>query len=127
VRALADAEPLLTPAAARLGYEAALERWPDDELVQFAAAGQLLGSGDAVQATGLYRRLLATNPGHVAARNNLANALAARGCYAEGLAEARTALAGSDASAEITDAIRDTVAELERALAGGPAAGASCP
>jgi tetratricopeptide (TPR) repeat protein len=126
VRAIAAAEPLLPPPAARQSYEAALERWPDDELVLFAAAGQLLGSGDADEATALYRRLLATNPNHAAARNNLANALAARGCYAEGLAEARTALAGSDPEGELTDAIRDTVAELERALADGRAAASTC-
>ena len=62
-----------------------------------------------------------------AARNNLANALAARGCYAEALAEARTALAGSDATNELTSAIRDTVAEVERALADNRAAVPSCP
>jgi hypothetical protein len=127
VRALAGAEPLLAPTAAQRGHEAALERWPDDELVLFAAAGQRLASGDAARATGLYRRLLAANPVHAAARNNLANALAARGCYAEGLAEARTALAGSAAAGELTSAIRDTVAELERALADNRAAAPSCP
>ena len=127
VRALAGTEPLLAPQAARRGYEAALERWPDDELVLFAAAGQRLASGDAAQATALYRRLLAANPEHTAARNNLANALAARGCYAEALAEARTALAGSDATNELTSAIRDTVAEVERALADNRAAVPSCP
>jgi hypothetical protein len=126
VRALAGAEPLLAPPAARQGYEAALERWPGDELVLFAAAGQLLGSGDAARAVALYRGLLAANPDHTAARNNLANALAARGCYAEGLAEARRALAGSDPEGELTDAIRDTVAELERALTDGRAAPSSC-
>ncbi len=127
VRALAGAEPLLAPPAAQRGYEAALERWPDDELVLFAAAGQRLNAGDAAPAAALYRRLLAANPKHTAARNNLANTLAARGCYAAALAEARTALAGSDATGELSSAIRDTVAELERALVENPAAASSCP
>lgn len=127
VRALAGTEPLLAPPAARRGYEAALERWPNDELVLFAAAGQRLASGDATQAAALYRRLLGANPEHAAARNNLANALAARGCYAEALAEARTALAGSDAPNELTGAIRDTVAEVERSIADNRAAAPSCP
>ncbi|HJR69835.1 MAG TPA: tetratricopeptide repeat protein, partial [Gammaproteobacteria bacterium] len=126
VRALAGAEPLLAPPAAQRGYEAALERWPDDELVLFAAAGQLLGAGSAAPAAALYRRLLAANPKHTAARNNLANALAARGCYADALVEARTALADSDATGELSGAIRDTVAELERALVDNRAAASTC-
>jgi hypothetical protein len=127
VRALAGAEPLLAPPAAHRAYEAALERWPGDELVLFAAAGQRLASGDAAQAAALYRQLLAANPGNTAARNNLANTLAARGCYAEALTEARAALAGSDAGGELTSAIRDTVAEIERALRDNRAATSSCP
>ena len=93
VRALAGAEPLLDAAAAERSYRAALERWPSDELVLFAAAGQRLRAGDLAGATALYRQLLAAAPQHAAARNNLANALAARGCHTEALAEARTALA----------------------------------
>src|SRR5690606_32429445 len=80
VRSVADAEPLLPPPAAALAYGAALGRWPDDELALFAAAGQKLAARDFDGAIGLYRRLLAIAPSHVAARNNLANALAARGC-----------------------------------------------
>ena len=77
VRALAGAEPLLDAAAAERGYGAALERWPSDELVLFAAAGQRHGAGDLEGATALYRRLLGAAPQHAAARNNLANVLAA--------------------------------------------------
>ena len=46
VRALAGAEPLLDAAAAQRAYGAALERWPDDELLLFAAAGQRYGNRD---------------------------------------------------------------------------------
>src|SRR6185503_5449205 len=126
VRAVAGAEPLLAPPAVQRAYGAALERWPSDELVLFAAAGERLGAGDAAQATALYRRLLATNPHHAAARNNLANALAAQSCYAAALAEARAALADNAGFAELDAAIRDTVAELERAAAENRAASAAC-
>jgi tetratricopeptide (TPR) repeat protein len=115
VRALAAAEPLLAPAAAERAYGAALERWPLDELVVFAAAGQRHSAGDLAGATSLYRRLLAAAPQHAAARNNLANVLAARGCYAEALAEAHAALAALSPNDELGDAVRDTVAELESA------------
>jgi hypothetical protein len=115
VRALAGAEPLLDAAAAERGYRAALERWPSDELVLFAAAGQRNAVGDFAGATALYRQLLAAAPLHVAARNNLANVLAARGCPVEALAEARSALKAVAPEDELGAAVRDTVAELERA------------
>jgi hypothetical protein len=123
VRALAGAEPLLGATAAELGYRAALDRWPSDELVLFAAAGQRHGAGDLGGATALYRQLLAGAPQHAAARNNLANVLAERGCKADALAEARAALAALAPGDELHDAVLDTVAELERSAAGaGPAA-----
>jgi tetratricopeptide (TPR) repeat protein len=125
VRALAGAEPLLEASAAERSYRAALERWPDDELVLFAAAGQRHAAGDLAGATALYRRLLTTAPRHAAARNNLANVLAARGCRAEALTEARAALADVAPTDELGAAVRDTLAELERA-GPRPAPAASC-
>jgi hypothetical protein len=121
VRALAGAEPLLEAAAAERGYQAALARWPGDELVLFAAAGQRHTAGDLDGATALYRRLLTAAPQHAAARNNLANVLAARGCHAEALAEARRALADLDPADELGAAVRDTVAELRNAKTDAPA------
>jgi hypothetical protein len=126
VRAVAGAEQLLDAAAAERSYRAALDRWPSDELVLFGAAGQRLRAGDFAGATSLYRRLLAAAPQHVAARNNLANALAARGCHAEALAEARTALAALAPDDELAPAVRDTVAEIEQAAAQSRTAGAGC-
>ncbi|HUQ51686.1 MAG TPA: PA2778 family cysteine peptidase [Gammaproteobacteria bacterium] len=125
IRALAGAEPLLDAVAAERGYRAALARWPSDELVLFAAAGQRYAAGDLAGATTLYRQLLAAAPQHAAARNNLANVLGARGCHAEALAEARSALAAVAPTDELGAAVRDTVAELERAAAAG-APQASC-
>lgn len=124
VRALAGAEPLLEPAAADRGYRAALERWPTDELVLFAAAGRRHAGGDLNGATALYRQLLAAAPQHAAARNNLANVLAERGCHTEALVEARAALAALPPGDELGAAVRDTVADIERAAAQsrGPAA-----
>ncbi len=126
VRALAGAEPLLGAAAAERSYRAALERWPGDELVLFAAAGQRHAAGDLGGATTLYRQLLAAAPQHAAARNNLANVLAERGCAADALAEARAALAALSPGDELRGAVLDTVAELERAAAGAAEPTARC-
>ena len=126
IRALAGAEPMLGAAAAERGYRAALTRWPNDELVLFASAGQRYAAGDFREATALYRRLLAAAPDNAAARNNLANVLADRGCRDEALAEARAALAAVSATDELGAAVRDTVAELERAAAQAEGPGARC-
>jgi hypothetical protein len=126
VRAVAGAEPLLGAPAAERAYRAALERWPSDELVLFAAAGERYAAGDFMSATALYRRLLSAAPQHAAARNNLANVLAARGCHAEALTEARAALAALPQGDELLAAVRDTVAELERAETRQRASPVSC-
>ncbi len=126
VRALAGAEPVLGAAAAERGYRAALARWPRDELVIFAAAGQRHAAGDLGGATALYRQLLAVAPQHAAARNNLANVLSERGCHAAALAEARGALAALSPADELRTAVLDTVAELERAATQAPEAAARC-
>ena len=125
VRALAGAEPLLSATATGASYDAALGRWPSDELVLFAAAGHKLATQDLGSATTLYRRVLDTNPGHAAARNNLANVLEARGCHAEALREARTALTNVAPGDELYEPIRSTVAEIE--TAGATNTAASCP
>jgi hypothetical protein len=126
VRAVAGAEQLLDAAATERSYRAALDRWPSDELVLFGAAGQRLRAGDLAGATSLYRQLLAAAPQHVAARNNLANALTARGCHMEALAEARTALAALAPTDELAPAVRDTVAEIEQAAARSRSPDAGC-
>jgi tetratricopeptide (TPR) repeat protein len=125
IGALADAERLLGAAALR-AYRAALERWPDDELVLFAAAGERHATGDLVGATALYRQLLAASPDQAAARNNLANVLAERGCHTEALAQAHAALGALAPSDALASAVRDTVAELERAEAEARAPAARC-
>jgi tetratricopeptide (TPR) repeat protein len=117
IRALAGAEPMVGAAAAERSYRAALERWPSDELVLFASAGQRHAAGDLSEATLLYRRLLVAAPRNAAARNNLANVLAERGCRAEALAEAHAALDVLSPADDLGAAIRDTVAELEGAAA----------
>jgi hypothetical protein len=126
VRALAAAEPMLGAGAAERSYRAALERWPGDELVVFAAAGQRHAAGDLGGATALYRQLLAAAPRHAAARNNLANVLAERGCHTAALAEARAALAALSPTDELRNAVLDTVAEVERAAPQAPEAAAPC-
>jgi hypothetical protein len=122
VRALAGAERLLEPAAAARAHAAGLTRWPGDELVLFAAAAQRHAVHDLTGAAGLYRRLLAAEPGNAAARNNLANVLAEQGCIAAARREAETALAAADTASALREASRDTRARIVAAPATADAA-----
>lgn len=126
VRALAAAEPLLDSSAVASAYAATLDRWPTDPLALFAAAGADHNRGDFVAATARYRELLAIEPTHIVARNNLANALATRGCYRAALEEARTALATSATDERWRDAVADTVATIEREAPAGAADPPGC-
>lgn len=127
VRALAGAERLLDPAAAERAHAAALARWPDDELVLFAAAANRHTAHDLPAAAALYRRLLAAAPDNAAARNNFANVLAEQGCLDAARREAEAALAGALAN-PLREAIRDTLESISAAAAGASAgtAGVSC-
>lgn len=123
LRALLDAEPLLSEADVSLAYDAALVRWPRNELAMFAAANHELAENDLHRAVELYQSVLALVPGHVAARNNLALALLEQGCKDDALREAELALA--DATIEAFRAeIADTLAQIERAPAQGSSGGA---
>jgi hypothetical protein len=82
LQALADAEPVLPVSLARVNWEAALARWPGDHRIQFATANTRRAAGEPVAAAALYRQLLASEPGHLAARNNYADLLLASGCPA---------------------------------------------
>jgi tetratricopeptide (TPR) repeat protein len=112
VRGLAGAEPLLG-AAADDAYGSALERWPRNPLVLFAAAGHELAAKRYAEAASLYETLLDIEPHQAAARNNLANARAVQGCRSEGLRQARAALANVPEASPLRAAVEDTVAEIE--------------
>lgn len=101
---------------AAAAYEAALRRWPHNSLARLGLGNTLYAQGRLEQAEAEFRALLAAEPGHAAALNNLAMVLAARGCRAEALAVAEAALAGS-AGGAFQEAIARTRMEL---LAGSP-------
>ena len=115
VRALVGAEPLLPASGTHAAYRTALTEWPEDELVLFAAAARKHDERDLESATLLYRQLIALAPEHAAARNNLANVLAERGCYDQALSEARAALESIDPDSELYAAISETLTSIRDA------------
>jgi tetratricopeptide (TPR) repeat protein len=113
MRALLDAEQVLAAASTDAAYEAAIARWPNDPLILFLTGTRMHAAGDLPAAAGLYRRSLASEPSHAAARNNLANLLFEQGCRAEALREARAALRSVPPGGDFHAAITDTVRQIE--------------
>ncbi len=125
VRTVEEARAFMPAGTAGTAYQAALQRWPADGTVLFASGNEAYAAGRLPEAEVLYRRLLSSAPGHIAARNNLANLLLDRACPRAAGIEARLALEAlerdPDAGRQYRDAVRDT---LSRSLA---AAGAAAP
>lgn len=97
--------------AAAKAWGAAARRWPDDAVALFGYATNSHLAGDLPAARSGYERLLARDPEHAAALNNLANVLAGQGCPASArrLATKALATAGDPALAE---AVRDTLEQV---------------
>ena len=94
-RAAASSAPSPTRSAVSRGRpsrRATRRRWragPADPLVLLANGNDAYANQRLADAIRLYRELLAIDPGNVAGRNNLANALLDAGCPQAALAEAR--------------------------------------
>jgi predicted Zn-dependent protease len=118
IRALADAARSLPGAAIEAGHAAALMRWPADPLVLLANGNDAYANGRPAEAIRLYRQLLSIDPGNVAGRNNLANALLDAGCPQAALAEARQAATQLAPGAALEAPVRDTLAKATAAAGG---------
>ena len=93
LRAVALAEPMLSVAARKRAYRAALERWPASVTARFGHAHALHAAGELTAAEADYREIVSQHPRHVATMNNLAEVLTDRGCHTQAGAVARRALA----------------------------------
>lgn len=85
LRAVTDMEGVAPPQALREAFAAALARWPDDPWALVGLGNAHYGAGDARAAEAVFRDLLARDPTHIVARNNLAQLLGERGCRAAAL------------------------------------------
>ncbi len=114
--ALAAFETTGQPEIARRGYEAALERWPQQPLALFGLGNCLLAAGEEEQAVMVYRRLLAIDPEHAAAVNNLAEALSRRGCRRQALALLDRTLAPAAGGGSFRSTLQQTRIEIAARL-----------
>lgn len=106
---------------ANVAYDAAIARWPDAPLAWLGRGNVAFGKDDLAAAADAYRRAIELSPRDPAARNNLAQVLAAANC----LPEAQRQLARATALAEGT-ALADAVAESRAKIESLPPATAGC-
>ncbi len=102
---------------ATAAYQAALAAWPDNSMVLFALANNHLAQNRPARAETLYRTLLAAEPDHVAAANNLAEALARQGDLPRALAVIQTAVnIAEQIRSPLLEILEHTRREIEQAL-----------
>ena len=111
VEAAAAMEGVSSPPAVLAAWEAALARWPADPTTRFGHAAALAAAGEHDEAERAYLGLLAIEPAHAPALNNLALLLAARGCHEAAVRalDDASAVAGSDI---VRSALRETRQEV---------------
>ena len=115
VAALEDAGRVEEAAAA---WQAGLDKWPSDNVALFGLANSRLAMRDYQAAERAYRDLLERTPDLLAARNNLALALAEQGNYDAAMKEIGRALTENPAP-ELEPVLRDTEATIRRRMTSG--------
>lgn len=104
LEAVAGIEAAGNRTAARLSYDAAIVRWPDEPMAWLGHGNVAYADGDRAAAADAYARAATLAPGNAAIRNNLAQVLADSGCFDEArrqLERALTLSAGTTLSATV--------------------------
>ena len=127
VRGIAAMESADQTEAAAFFYDTALTLWPDNILARFGAGNIHYAQGDSLSAETSYRQVLALQPNHAAARNNLAYLLAERGCIKAAIAELDTGLANMSHDDPLRQHLMDTRTEILNSDINTGATALPCP
>ena len=124
LKAASSLERLHRYAEARRAYQAATQLWPDNALVWAGAGNVAYALSDFDPAESAYRRALALEPGNVLVMNNLALALAQRGCAVQARAVIDCAL-GRSPDAPLLAATAEEISQFSDS--GGDCRVFNCP
>lgn len=116
LRAAAGMEAAGETRAALAAYAAARSAWPDSLIALLGLGNTHYINGDLESAEANYRAVLAADPLHAVALNNLAQVLADRGCYGEASATIEQALAAAGEDSAFASSLRETRATIEARL-----------
>ncbi len=112
LQAVSDLEAIGYFSAARAGYVAALQRWPDSATAWLGLGTVHYHLGDRKAAEDSYRRSLVVAPENAVARNNLAQVLLERGCREAALHTIDAALAIPSVSHDLRAAMTETRSDI---------------
>jgi tetratricopeptide (TPR) repeat protein len=106
-------ERVASPADARLAFDAAISRWPDDPVAWVGRGTARYRAGELREAATDYGRALELNPALAAARNNLAMALLDQGCPIAARREVER-IDTTGLAASLREAIADTIRQIQQ-------------
>ena len=112
INSIAALEEVSSPAVSARFYATALSHWPENTLANFGLGNSQYALGSNQQAEASFRRVLALQPKHTAARNNLAYLLAQRGCTAAALEEIERGIANTKSNDPVLQQLLNTQAEI---------------
>lgn len=118
LKAIAAMETIGDYELLKTAFGSFLGRWPDDTTALLGLGNAQLALGKPAHAALTYRRLLRAEAGHVAARNNLALALAGQGCYRQALAETNQAIRLNQSNPIYQQQLLDTRRDIEHRIQG---------
>lgn len=112
VRAVAALEAVEDFQSAASAYRAATGRWPGHALAWLGLGNALYAQGELDAAEDAYATLLAAEPYHVAALNNLAHVQAGRGCYGAASETLRKALSTAKPGSPVHRIIDESLQQI---------------
>ncbi len=127
IRAIAALESTGQRDSAAAFYAAALSQWPDNALARFGLGNIHYRRGELYAAEAQYRRLLASNPAHAGARNNLAHLLAEQGCRDAAIGILDTGLSDPSMSGRLREHLIGTRSEILAGLVPRVGSTRNCP
>ena len=127
VRAIAALESTGQLDSAAAFYATALTQWPDNALARFGLGNIHYRRGEPHAAEAQYRSLLASNPAHAGARNNLAHLLAELGCREEAIGILDTGLSDPSISGPLREHLIGTRSEILVGLVSRTMTRTNCP
>ncbi len=127
VRAIAALESTGQLDSAAAFYATALTQWPDNALARFGLGNIHYRRGETHAAEAQYRRLLASNPAHAGARNNLAHLLAEQGCRDAAIATLDRGLSNPSIRGTLREHLIGTRSEILAGLVSRGGTTGNCP